>query len=773
MVMSQRRVPRACERCRKQKLKCDPRRPCTLCKRSNVECVAIPTGKWKFYCPETPNGGGNDRGQDGNGDVTNDTTSKRPWTAPQGAEKDAGSPGRKRTRRESVLEATTTESPDSVDASWNPSSTMTMVREAFSRHLASSPQGTDTPAFVATPWTQWSNNSPPGNGKAAGLLVNNHFDRIHWFMLLFHQQQSRDKVCDLYTPEPVGPQRSPSSRLGDIAVLLAVLATSLKYTTDLQKSQMRCFNVDPDILNEKILTNLRLRLLDILALGTLEAVQTCVLLGSYYLFHGEPELAWPLCGCGLRIAQALNLHRKFPYHGTVETTLKPSISARKRCWWAVYEIETFCSMLYGFPLSLSDSDCDVDPLDVYDESSASAIQESLPPRTTLLHYKCAMSTLSSIVKSALVDLYSPTRGHGYKGQRIADQASRLTTLLGRVELLSSRLYKWTEDLPAKLKLGKLDAGSAMGYENGFLDESAPGSAQISFEEHLFRLQALTLKLAFENAKILIHRPLLSFKMISRPRSFKQDRSRGRVDPFTSAINTCRDAALQMSLIGKCPSIRQAADSYAAAFMSLHLFTAAVTISNITSLDPLSPSSHECKLGIRRLVEIQKVLKEKSIVASQGLEITKQLMSLAIRKEMSAIFGDTISESELPTRHTDLRDLSPRRTGQGNMSALTAAELPATANTPVEPADFEQSSQFMGNYGEISPDTNPSMLGLGDLEFRENTSLTQALIDFGQVINLPSASNGDDPTLVSGGEYQGSLENCLVGQDQGWIWGWGL
>lgn len=34
------RVPSACQRCRRQKLKCDRERPCALCTRSGVTCIS-------------------------------------------------------------------------------------------------------------------------------------------------------------------------------------------------------------------------------------------------------------------------------------------------------------------------------------------------------------------------------------------------------------------------------------------------------------------------------------------------------------------------------------------------------------------------------------------------------------------------------------------------------------------------------------------------------------------------------------------------------------
>lgn len=77
--------------------------------------------------------------------------------------------------------------------------------------------------------------------------------------------------------------------------------------------------------------------------------------------------------------------------------------------WAVYEIETTCSMLYGFPLSINDDDCDVEFLNPYslrsDDASWDATVREQTDRATPLSQKHAMAQLCVIVKSALTDLY--------------------------------------------------------------------------------------------------------------------------------------------------------------------------------------------------------------------------------------------------------------------------------------------------------------------------------------------------------------------------------
>ncbi|KAI9162690.1 malate synthase A [Paramyrothecium foliicola] len=240
------------------------------------------------------------------------------------------------------------------------------------------------------------------NRLVADILVEIYFEKVHWFMLLFHQLQFRESAESLYSNVVGADRRANSTEMGFIGVFLATCSISLRLVDERQQQKLVDFGVTPDLLRERILTALRLRLLDVIGLGSLEAVQMCVLLGSYYLYHGEPELAWPLCGCAMRLGQALGLHRS-----SQTRTLGPAprsrnashdVETKKRCWWAIHEIETFCSMVYGSPQSISDADYDVQPLGPYTPCSMAADDEPLSAgQTNLLQYKCSMLELSKFL----------------------------------------------------------------------------------------------------------------------------------------------------------------------------------------------------------------------------------------------------------------------------------------------------------------------------------------------------------------------------------------
>ncbi|KAF5964685.1 transcriptional regulatory [Fusarium coicis] len=312
MKTNRRKVTNACERCRKQRLKCDIERPCTLCARANTECIASGSAIWRPY-----------QGAPEHAAATNSSVKNEPGTTNGSA----------------------------VESAWNSSSTVKLVEElkAFQQHDSASLEGVEFSALRSETWTQSEATAEdftknivdtnvterpkdiqprqgnirsklsvaekelmsllPGIGPAT-LLVDNYFDRIHWFILVFHQDDFRSKFQDLYddTTVPSGPNAS-SRDTGFVAVLLAVFATSLHHI-GAQESKLKSYNIDPEQLKARILDTLKSRFLDIVSRGSLEAVQFCVLLASYYLYHGEPGMAWPLSGSGLRIAQALNLHRK-------------------------------------------------------------------------------------------------------------------------------------------------------------------------------------------------------------------------------------------------------------------------------------------------------------------------------------------------------------------------------------------------------------------------------------------------------------------------------
>ncbi|KAF4900577.1 hypothetical protein CGCVW01_v013427 [Colletotrichum viniferum] len=122
------------------------------------------------------------------------------------------------------------------------------------------------------------------------------------------------------------------------------------------------------------------------------------------------------------------------------------------------------------------------------------------------------------------------------------------------------------------------------------------------------------------------------------------------------------------------------------------------------------------MGLRQLVSMHSQLKAKSIVAEQGFEILKRLMTLVMSKETERML-----QFEGPA------DKHHGRAGES---------LPST--------DFQGTSQddwMSDSRPDIPEDT--AQMGRSDLGFCEDPLVTQALLDFEQAMSY-------DPNGVLGG-----------------------
>lgn len=600
---------------------------------------------------------------------------------------------------------------------------------------------------------------------AATLLVDNYFDRVHWFMLLFHQSDFRGLFQQLFKDiDEHNTQQPTSVGLGGVSLFAAVCIVSLRYIDVQHKANLSQLGVRPDTLQQKLLTTLRQRLLEIVAQGCIEAVQVCVLVGSFYIYHGEPELAWPICGCGLRIAQALNLHRQKSKLGglsgppDLDDPEQRAEETRKRCWWTVYEIETTCSMIYGFPLSINDDDCDVEFLNPYPlRSGDPSWNPAVWKRTgqaTLLSYKHAMARLSVIIKSALTDLYGLRQSRHTNYSSVATDKTRLQQLMASVASLCKRLHEWHARLPLQLRPDSLTGVTgATDLERGSTtDNDKQRRENEKLQHRLFQLQALALKVAFENARILIHRPLLSYRMVAQPGDKSATTIPGTSETYQSSIQVCRDAALEMSNIGSLPVFKGISDTYAVSFVSLRLLTAGIALSILTSLSPLTQDSHDCKMGIRRLMEMQSRLSARSIVAEQGLGILKKLMELVLTKEMKEMleFPRRPSEETAAAVHVDRADdnnLNTKTSRDAHETRITVDENCEASQTASRRDDQLADSVSDKTCAVVMPTDGTDADSCPGFTFYEDPAITQALLDFEQGMLYPYLWGPDFPLCL--------------------------
>lgn len=186
--------------------------------------------------------------------------------------------------------------------------------------------------------------------------------------------------------------------------------------------------------------------------GTLELVQSMLLLCYYLQSTTKLEECWNLSGLMIRTATSLglNLSLQPERHLPIEKEL------RKRVWWGCYILDQSISMQLGRSPTLGSDSSQVDlPLEVDDiYMSNDAIiptQPSVIP--SMVSFFVALIKLSTVVSSMLEQLY--LRDHTKYSNRAANVLeppySRCHYILSKVVLLDGKLQSWWAHTPVHLK----------------------------------------------------------------------------------------------------------------------------------------------------------------------------------------------------------------------------------------------------------------------------------------------------------------------------------
>lgn len=84
-------------------------------------------------------------------------------------------------------------------------------------------------------------------------------------------------------------------------------------------------------LSGQLLSEIEYMFLRIIGRPNVEAVQICILLGSFHLFNGRPAVGMGVWGSGIKIAQVIGLHRESMWQSVSEV----SRETRRWSWWAL------------------------------------------------------------------------------------------------------------------------------------------------------------------------------------------------------------------------------------------------------------------------------------------------------------------------------------------------------------------------------------------------------------------------------------------------------
>ncbi|KAJ4536493.1 hypothetical protein HRR86_007108 [Exophiala dermatitidis] len=463
---------------------------------------------------------------------------------------------------------------------------------------------------------------------------------VHWFMMVFHEPTLRASYEAF-----MANRRSPKSRSNQAIFILLLLSLGAHYASEEDvRARFPSFNLDT--FQRLSLKRVEDSLHTLYDSAEIESVQVCVLLGSYYMYHGRPNLAFVILGAGISCAQLMSLHKESSWRWLSEIAKEE----RRRTFWALFVFDRFASTIFGRPCGIPLNDIDVKiPENIGDttvqhprfRSTATMPDGTVEPVTTFSYskYKFKLYQISSPIIS---DLYF-------------HRSSDVSELAIKVSRINEELVSWFNSLPPELKL-----------EDLFRNPAEPVTANT----RPFMLQALALQIAYDNVQILLHRPLLSqdlrkFKTSEKPaRSHHDPEYPTAIDTNTTSAATdtdantkldsdtpdvhqilmssrdaCWDSAIRSSKLGRYQQcLATARESHACAFLGINLFTAGMVLCVVALARPLSAQAQMAKQAVARIMALSRFLSGKALLSAQTTKILKDLVHLIGEKEIKAMLS---------------------------------------------------------------------------------------------------------------------------------------
>jgi len=461
----------------------------------------------------------------------------------------------------------------------------------------------------------------------ADALIDSYFDTVHWFMFITHEpsfRQRADRVLSL------GSQMTTTSDADFASLLLMVITLGAQYAGKNPEwksvSLMNDYSIDLAALVPHLVDQVRSHLLDMLEHCQIEAVQTCVLLGTFYMYHGNPNLSWSVLGLAVKAAYALGMHREVDWKG--DNIL---LQARKRAWGHTYIADTFAAVIYGRPSTVDRNFCDVSHPDECDDTSISTplrgFLESVNDGKSIskLSYHTQKYVLYDIKAQIISKIYTLRARASFQASRGGTQK-----LVRVVQSFDKKLKAWYHQLPPFFTRTKWTTGEES-PEDVFetLHETLTDSQELVKEQLI--MQSVALQVLYDYILILLHRPLLEYRMSSQNRERQQTLAN---DPFPNSFETCIKAALRISHAPAhkfkyhCPM----------ALITMHMFTAGVILCLPATMDPFSALAHKTKGAVVRMIRGFKKLSAQTPVVTQSCAILEELMKVVLSRELELILN---------------------------------------------------------------------------------------------------------------------------------------
>lgn len=644
------RVARACERCRRQKLKvslipaprhlggnqitksdtqgqCDDTRPCTMCARSGVHCQAR----------NTPSATGGSR-------VSNRKHQRRPRP---GHTVVHGSQGNQKALGQECLRSGAS------------SSSIGFAANLFGDHAVLHPgdtissipghAGTRDPTVSSSraQWTLQTMCMPPAS--IMEMLLDAYFDRVHWFIFIFHEPSFIHYIRPLLHLTSWDEQDR-----GRVVTALTVAALGAQCTTQdagwsghglLESSSLHAVS-----LRDSLIAEARFQLVNLVEECSMETVHVCLLLGTYHIYHGLPGFAWNLLGLSVRTAYALSLHYADNNDATGQQD-SITTQVRRRTWNHVIVADTFAAMIYGRPSALDSSFCLLHQLEELEDtqlpqSITDCLQE---PAITGIAFHVFKYRLYEIIRACL---------HRFRMLNLQNPISsdEFTSLVEAIVHMRALLDRWKTELPPifeRTSWGENELVAAL-----LNDQDGLSPSEHRHRKNMY-LQVQVLQLTYDSAVMFVNRPLLEYQVIPENRPAIS----GLLPMVHASMDLSLNAALRISKVLRAPLETQ----FAISFVFMNFFSAGVILCLPPTIWPFSSRANEAKAGILRIIyAVRRPRAAGSQIAEHTQQLLTRLFKLSVQQELENGLDNTktlhslasmIGEGEAPVT-SPVADLHP-------------------------------------------------------------------------------------------------------------------
>lgn len=623
---------------------------------------------------------------------------------------------------------------------------------------------------------------------ACDILVEEYESSMHWFTWSFDMppwlQRYQVFMANEVHPATMSSGTALSPGAGDSysfsVLILAVLALGAGFIRHKHENlaliqQVMAAGGDertPDMLWRDLSETLESRYLSVVGGGGITSLQTAMLLSNHFVYKGQPNISFVVVGAMTKLAQSLGLHREASHDQFLEDGegylgWENEPNSRRIIWSSVRVYDTFSAMVCGTPFSIHHEHCDIShprdtsppvqikcPLDrifsmpsqmsssfspeqIHNLWTSNGLNPNEPP--TLFHYQLKKYALYIHVHKALSEIYYGKGRRDIHGPPFGVAKTDLRRLLTTIRDIDVALQEWEMTLPQTLRL----------HDENYRPETF---GICDRDWRTLQAQAMTLEVAYNCALILVHRPLLHYRLGHECRSCCPD-------PFQYSAETCWNAALRISrLYERFPDVLlRLRETAACSYFVMQLMPTGVVLAMMAVSDFRAARSYEAKTAISRIIKIQTVLREETPMAETGGVLQRELLKAVMLEELDSLC-DPVSRPD-PEHGSSLAADSVMQPLPNGCSTATRA--------PETPAVNGQQGQASLVPGITPPDMHehvgPSMQDIGSHETwgYGGPAMLQAQAWSG-MFDIPGAVEDVQPVNNPG------VDQVLFGIEQDWM-----